>query len=90
MPTGKVIWYKPAFGYGFIEHEDGRHVFFHHTDIDSPGVDLSLLPDHYRNIDLSPIGATSKGKVKLRRNQELQYEVTVTKLGLRATKVKRV
>lgn len=30
---GKVKWFNPRKGYGFIEGEDGKDVFVHHTSI---------------------------------------------------------
>jgi len=37
MPDGKVKWFNPRKGYGFIDGPDGRDVFVHHTAIRSDG-----------------------------------------------------
>lgn len=37
MPEGKVKWFNPRKGYGFIDGSDGRDVFVHHTAIRSEG-----------------------------------------------------
>jgi len=34
MKTGKVKWFNPSKGFGFILTEDGIDVFVHYTDID--------------------------------------------------------
>ena len=39
MPTGKVKWFDPKKGYGFIIGEQGQDVFVHYT---------SILGDGYR------------------------------------------
>ena len=31
--NGKVKWYNPRKGYGFIEGEDGKDIFIHRTSI---------------------------------------------------------
>ncbi|MCB0341857.1 MAG: cold shock domain-containing protein [Pseudobdellovibrionaceae bacterium] len=31
--TGRVMFFDPQQGYGFIEHIDGRQVYFHYTAI---------------------------------------------------------
>jgi CspA family cold shock protein len=33
MPTGKVKWFDPKKGYGFIIGEQGQDVFVHYTSI---------------------------------------------------------
>jgi CspA family cold shock protein len=37
MPTGKVKWFDPKKGYGFIIGEQGQDVFVHYTSIIGEG-----------------------------------------------------
>lgn len=37
MEKGKVKWFNPERGFGFIERENGGDVFVHYKDIDMKG-----------------------------------------------------
>jgi len=37
MANGRVKWFNDKKGYGFIETEDGKDVFVHHTSIEGAG-----------------------------------------------------
>lgn len=37
MAEGTVKWFNDRKGYGFIEREEGKDLFVHHSSIDMPG-----------------------------------------------------
>ena len=37
MPEGKVKWFNPKKGYGFIAGEDGKDIFVHYASISGDG-----------------------------------------------------
>ena len=40
MPTGKIKWFNPTKGYGFIENDaGGKDVFLHVSALEQAGID---------------------------------------------------
>ena len=40
MPTGKIKWFNPNKGYGFIENDEGgKDIFLHVTALEQAGID---------------------------------------------------
>ena len=37
MPQGTVKWFNDSKGFGFIEQENGKDIFVHHTAIQTKG-----------------------------------------------------
>ena len=38
MTTGKIKWFNPTRGYGFIEHEGSKDVFLHVSALEKAGI----------------------------------------------------
>ena len=38
MPTGKIKWFNPTKGYGFIEKEGDKDVFLHVSALEEAGI----------------------------------------------------
>ena len=39
MTTGKIKWFNPTKGYGFIEQEGSKDVFLHVSALEKAGID---------------------------------------------------
>ena len=40
MPTGKIKWFNPTKGYGFIENDaGGKDIFLHASALEQAGID---------------------------------------------------
>ena len=39
MTTGKIKWFNPAKGYGFIEQEGSKDVFLHASALEEAGIE---------------------------------------------------
>ena len=38
MTTGKIKWFNPSKGYGFIENEGSKDVFLHESALEEAGI----------------------------------------------------
>ncbi len=61
---GKIKWYNPRKGYGFIVSEDGKDIFIHHADVPT---DVNLNDDDpvEYEIEKSEKGSKAKNLKKL-------------------------
>ncbi|MBN1250946.1 MAG: cold-shock protein [Bacteroidales bacterium] len=66
MERGLVKWYNADKGYGFIQRDGGKDVFFHFTSIvDREKLDLSKIEGHQVEFDVvegpkGPVAANVK------------------------------
>lgn len=66
MAEGMVKWFNDAKGFGFIEQDEGKDVFVHHTAIQTNGL-KSLAEGALVSFDIvdGPKGPTAGNVVKL-------------------------
>lgn len=50
--VGQVVWFNESKGYGFINLDDGREVYFHYTAIADPGARTGLTSGVKVHFDL--------------------------------------
>ncbi|MFZ8845274.1 cold shock domain-containing protein [Thermoflexus sp.] len=53
---GRVKWFSPEKGYGFIRCEDGTEIFFHRTGIARPGLVLEANQPVTFEVEVTPKG----------------------------------
>jgi len=62
---GKVKWFNPIKGYGFIEPEEGEDVFLHHTALKDETIRLNEDDEVEFDVEESPKGPKAKNVKKL-------------------------
>jgi len=66
VPEGKVKWFSDQKGYGFIEQDDGKDLFVHHTAITGEGFKPLLEGQRVRfEVEESPKGPKAKNVEKI-------------------------
>jgi len=66
MIKGVVKWFDPRKGFGFIEMEDGKDIFVHHTEIQGEG---------FRTLDEG-----QEVEFEIKNNEKGDYAANVTKV----------
>lgn len=66
MAKGKVKWFNPQKGYGFIQMENGKDIFVHHSEIQDTG---------FRTLD-----ENQKVEFDVRQNTKGEYAGNVVKI----------
>ncbi len=61
MPTGKIKKLVHDRGFGFIQGEDGRDVFFHHSAVTDQGFDM-LTEGQHVEFSVDEGGRDQRGK----------------------------
>lgn len=63
---GKVKWYEPSVGYGFIVNEDGKNIFVTKTDIINNLEPILKDGDKVEFIEVKePLGLQARNVVKI-------------------------
>ncbi|MDA8163938.1 MAG: cold-shock protein [Desulfobacteraceae bacterium] len=66
MPEGTVKWFNDAKGFGFIQRDDGKDVFVHHTAIKGTGFKTLSEGDRVSfDVVEGPKGPAAENVVKL-------------------------
>ena len=66
MAEGIVKWFSDKKGYGFIEQEEGKDIFFHHSSINMPGFKTLTAGDRVSfDVEDSDRGPVAKNISKL-------------------------
>ncbi len=66
MVKGKVKWFNPQKGYGFIQMDDGKDIFVHHSEIQDNG---------FRTLD-----EDQRVEFEIRQNTKGEYAASVVKI----------
>ena len=80
MPSGKIKWFNPTKGYGFIENDDGgKDVFLHVSALEAAGID-TLEEGMRMNLKLVKIAA-KRTQLILRKNN-FEFDKLLEWLGV--------